>query len=60
MKRKLTVGIVAAAIAAAPFATAPAQATHLCAIWAPPFDRVPCTILSVICRRPLPPTTICQ
>lgn len=60
MKKKLAVGVIAAAIAASPFAAAPAQATHLCAIWAPPFDRVPCTVLSIICDEPWPPLSICR
>lgn len=60
MKKKLALAIVATAIAAAPFAAAPAQATHLCAIWAPPFDRVPCTVLAIICDEPWPPLSICR
>jgi hypothetical protein len=60
MKKKLALALTATALAASPFAAAPAQATHLCAIWAPPYDQVFCTVVNVLCSRPLPPLTICR
>lgn len=60
MKRKLAVTLAAAALAAVSLPASPAQATHLCAIWAPPFDRVPCTVLAIICDEPWPPLSICR
>lgn len=58
MRRKLAVTAVAAALAALAV-PAPAQANHLCLIWAPPFDRVPCTVLAIVCDEPWPPLSIC-
>lgn len=60
MRKKLAAAAVAAAFAVALFAAAPAQATHLCAVWAPPFDRVPCTVMAIICDEPWPPLSICR
>lgn len=60
MKKKLAVTVAAAALAAMSFPASPARASHLCQIWAPPFDRVPCTVLAVICAPPLPPLSICR
>jgi ABC-type sugar transport system substrate-binding protein len=63
MKKKLTLAAVTVALAASPFAAAPAQASAgpLCAIWEPgPIGVVFCTVESVLCSRPGPPLTICR
>ena len=60
MKKKLALALTAAALAGSSFAAAPAQATHLCAIWAPPYDQVFCTVINAICSRPGPPFTFCR
>lgn len=60
MKKKLALTIAAVALASVPYTASPAGATHLCAIWAPPFDRVPCTVLAIICDEPWPPLSICR
>ena len=63
MKKKLALTLTAAALAASPFAAAPAQASAgpLCALWEPgPVGVVFCTVENVICSRPGPPFTFCR
>lgn len=62
MRKKLAVVAVVTALAGLPLAAVPAQAaeTHICDIFAEPFD-VPCRIVtSVVCQPPMPPLSICR
>ncbi|MDQ3952673.1 MAG: hypothetical protein M3279_06905 [Actinomycetota bacterium] len=62
MRRKLAAAVVAAAFVAAPVAAVPAQAseTHICSAFAYPYDQPCWIVMGVVCRRPVPPLTICR
>ena len=60
MRKKLAVTVAAAALAAVSFPAGPARANHLCAIWAPPFDQVPCAVVGALCSEPWPPFSFCR
>lgn len=63
MRKKLVaIVLAAAALSAAPLAAPPAHAdeTPICAVFADPYDRPCWLVLSLICRQPFPPFTICR
>ncbi len=61
MRKLAAIVVAAAALFAGPLAAAPAHAdeTPICAVFADPYDRPCWIVLSVICRRPFPPMSIC-